>query len=73
MDKSIVAMLHVHGALLASLCATASDPDALRSAFTFNLAQIAEELQSQEMKGLASVWARTYSRHIPIPSEVPKG
>lgn len=66
MDSNIKAMLHVHGALIASLCATHPDPEALGEAFTFHLGQVQDVLQSSsEMQGLANAWAKTYRAHIP--------
>lgn len=66
MDSNIKAMLHVHGALLASLCATHPDPEALGQAFTFHLGQVQDVLlSSPEMKTLTNAWAKTYRAHIP--------
>jgi hypothetical protein len=65
MDNNMKALLHVHGALLASLCATHPNPKALGDAFTFHIAQVGDVLQSSpEMTGLVNAWARTYRRHF---------
>lgn len=70
MDNSIKAMLHVHGALLAALCATSPNPVALLQAFEFHLAQAGDGLSSNsEVKALMGVWATTYRQHIPASVE----
>lgn len=69
MDKNVSAMLHVHGAVIASLIATHPNPEAFSQAFTFHLAQVGESLQTEDMKAMVSVWARTYRRHIPPTPE----
>lgn len=70
MDSSIKAMLHVHGALLAALCATSPNPAALLQAFEFHLAQAADVLGSNsEVRVRLGVWAATYRQHIPASVE----
>lgn len=69
-DKSFKAMLHVHGALLASLCATSPSPADLLQAFDFHLQQVHEALgSSSEVLAMVNVWAATYRRHIPATAE----
>jgi hypothetical protein len=70
-DSNIKALLHVQSALLAALCATHPNPDALNEAFSFHLEQVNAVLETSMTTALVTAWANTFRQHIPRPSTDP--